>query len=43
METLIISNLLGYEDNKSSKFATRQCYLINDQTNTDYGDGNENG
>ena len=29
--------------NESSKFATRKWYVINDQNNTDYGEGNENG
>ena len=28
-------------DNESSKFATRKWYVINDQNNTDYGEGNE--
>ena len=37
-----IANLLGDAD-KSSKFATRIWYVINDQNNTDYGEGNENG
>ena len=27
----------------SLKFATRKWYVINDQNNTDYGDGDENG
>ena len=27
--------------NESSKFATRKWYFINDQNNTDYGEGNE--
>ena len=30
-------------DNESLKFATRKWYAINDQNNTDYGDGDENG
>ena len=34
--------MLGDAD-KSSKFATRIWYVINDQNNTDYGEGNENG
>ena len=41
METQKIANLLGYADNESSKFATRKSYVINDQSNTDYGEGNE--
>ena len=41
METQKIANLLGDADNKSSKFATRKWYVINDQNNTDYGEGNE--
>ena len=41
METQKIVNLLGDANNKSSKFATRKWYVINDQNNTDYGEGNE--
>ena len=36
-----IANLLGNADNEYSKFATRKQYVINDQNNTDYGEGNE--
>ena len=43
METKGIANLLGDADNESSKFATRKWYVINDQNNTVYGKGNENG
>ena len=43
METQKIVNLLGDANNESSKFATRKWYVINDQNNTDYGDGDENG
>ena len=43
METQKIANLLGNTDNESLKFATRKWYVINDQNNTDYGDGDENG
>ena len=43
METQKIGNLLGKADNESLKFATRKWYVINDQNNTDYGDGDENG
>ena len=43
METQKISKLLGNTDNESWKFATRKRYVINDQNNTDYGDGDENG
>ena len=42
METQKTSNLLGNADNESSKFAARKWYVINDQNNTDYGDGDEN-
>ena len=42
METQKISNLLNNVDNESSKFAARKWYVINDQNNTDYGDGDEN-
>ena len=41
MEIQKIANLLGDTDNESSKFATRKWYVINDQNNTDYGEGNE--
>ena len=41
METQKIENLFGDADNKSSKFATRKWNVINDQNNTDYGEGNE--
>ena len=43
METQKVANLLGNADNESLNFATRKWYVINDQNNTDYGDGNENG
>ena len=42
METQKIANLLGDSDKEYSKFATRICYVINDQKNTRYGEGNEN-
>ena len=41
LETQKISNLLGDAVNESSKFVTRKWYAINDQNNTDYGEGNE--
>ena len=34
---------ITWADNESSKFATRKWYVIDDQNNTDYGEGNENG
>ena len=40
-ETQKIINLLGDAESESSKFATRKCYVINDQNNTHYGEGNE--
>ena len=40
METQKIANLLDDTDNESSKFATRKWYVIKDQNNTDYGEGN---
>ena len=43
METHKIANLLGDADNDYSKLATRKQYVINDQNNADYGEGNENG
>ena len=42
METQKIAKLLGNADSESSKFATRKWYFTNDQSNTDYGEGNEN-
>ena len=41
-ETQKILNLFNATDNESSKFATRKWYVINDQNNTKYGEGNEN-
>ena len=41
METEKITYLLGDSDSESSKFATRKWYVINDQNNTGYGEGNE--
>ena len=43
METQKIADLLGDADNESSKFTTRKSYVINDQNNTIYCEGNENG
>ena len=43
METQKIVSLLGDADNESSKFVTRKWYVINDQSNTDYSNGDENG
>ena len=37
MDIQKIANFLGDADNESSKFATRNWYVINDQNNTDYG------
>ena len=42
MQTHKIAHLLGDVDNESSKLATRKWYIINDQSNTDYGNGDEN-
>ena len=42
METQKIVNLLNNTDNESSNFAARKWYVINDQNNTEYGEGNEN-
>ena len=33
----------GDTDYESLEFATRKWYVINDQNNTDYGEGNEDG
>ena len=38
METQKTANLLGDADSESSKFATRKQYVINDQSNIDYGE-----
>ena len=43
METQKVASLLGNADNESLKFVARKWYVINDQNNTDYGDGDENG
>ena len=40
-DTQKIANSLGDVDNESSKFTTRKWYVINDQNNTVYGEGNE--
>ena len=42
MDTQKIVNLLNDSDNESLKFATRNWYTINDQTNRQYGRGNKN-
>ena len=34
--------LLNDSDSESSKFATKKWYVINDQNNTEYAEGNEN-
>ena len=41
MEPQKIANLLGNVDNESLRFA-RKWYVINNQNNIDYGDGDEN-
>ena len=43
METQKIVNLLGDAGNESLRFATKIWYVINDQNNADYDEGNENG
>ena len=40
METQKIVSLLNDSDNESSKVATRKLYIINDQNNGQYGEGN---
>ena len=42
METQKFAKLLGDADNESSKFVTRKWYVINDQNNTGYDNGDEN-
>ena len=41
METQKILNLLNDSDNESSKFAAKTWYVIDDQNNTEYGEGND--
>ena len=41
MEAQKIANLLGDAENESSKFSTRKSYVINDQNNADYGEGDK--
>ena len=43
METQKIVNLLNDSDNESSKFGTKKWYIISDQNNEQYGNGDENG
>ena len=38
-----LANLLRDTSYESSKFATRKWYVINNQNNTDYDEGNEDG
>ena len=40
METQKTANLLDDDYNEYSKFATGKWYVINDQNNTHYGEGN---
>ena len=42
METQKISNLLKDSDDDVPRFATRKWYIVNDQNNGQYGEGNEN-
>ena len=42
METQKIVNLLSDSKELNLKFATRKWYIINDQNNGQYGEGNEN-
>ena len=41
MEIQKIVNLLNETDNESPKFATKKWYVINNQNNTEYGEGNK--
>ena len=41
-ETQKIANLLNDTNNESSQFAARKWYIINDQSYTEYDEGNEN-
>ena len=42
MDTQKIANSLGGVDNESSKVTIRKWYVINNQNNTVYGEGNDN-
>ena len=42
MENQKIVHLLNDTNSESSTFTTRKWYVINDQNNTEYGEGNEN-
>ena len=42
MEVQKIANQLNDSDTESSTFATRKWYIINNQNNGKYGEGNEN-
>ena len=42
METENIVNLLGDADNESSEFETSKWYVVSDQNNAEYGEGNKN-
>ena len=41
METQKIVNLLKESDHKSSKFATKKWYVINDENITEFGEGSK--
>ena len=43
METQETVNLLNNTDNESSKLATKKWYIINDQNNGQYGNGDKDG
>ena len=43
IKTQKIENLFGDANNESSKFAIRKWYVINDQNNTHYVEGSEDG
>ena len=42
MESQKIINLLNNNYIESQKFTAKKCYIINDQNNRQYGEGNEN-
>ena len=42
MKTQKIVNLLNDYEELNSKFASRKCYIINDQNKGKYGRGNKN-
>ena len=42
MESQKIKNLLDYKENTYPKYKTKKWYIINDQSNRQYGEGDNN-